>query len=240
VWLVLCSADDRSGLWAATELRARGLDPLVVLTPDRLHYSFRWQHHIASGQPIVTRFTLADGCMVDARELRGVLNRMSTLPPHLVNHLPPGERRHALNEWTALHVSWLSALTVPTLNLPVGNELCGAGRHRSEWVWLAAQSGFEVTPITHGTAMPASETRDVIRQDPLQHVVIVDGKAVDEALPKTMRAACERLAELSNTRLLGVDLDRASGTFVTASPCPDLQAGGVDVVDALCSVLIGG
>jgi hypothetical protein len=240
VWLVLCSADDRSGLWAATELRARGLDPLVVLTPDRLHYSFRWQHHIASGQPIVTRFALADGCMVDARELRGVLNRIAMLPPHLVNNLPPGERRHALNEWTALHVSWLSALTVPTLNLPVGNELCGAARHRSEWVWLASQAGFDIRPVSHSTATAAMVAGDAIRREVIEHVVIVDGKVMDDSLPKTMRLACERLAELSNTRLLGVDIDRATGTFVTASPSPDLQAGGADVVDALCSVLISG
>jgi len=56
VWLLLCAADDVPALWAATRLTARGLDPLVVLTPELLHYSFRWEHrlhsHGASSPPI--------------------------------------------------------------------------------------------------------------------------------------------------------------------------------------------
>lgn len=234
MWLVLCSADDRSGLWATTELRARGLDPLVVLTPDRLHYSFKWQHQIAPGQRVLTKFALADGELVDARQLRGVLNRIASLPPHLVSHLPPGERRHALNEWTALHVSWLSALHVPVLNLPVGNELCGAARHRSEWTWLASQAGFDTRPFSQS----ASGQPDVDAASHVtEHIVLVDGRPVGRALPASLAIACERLAELSNTRLLGVDLDVADHLFVTATPRPDLQAGGAAAIDALCGVL---
>ena len=235
MWLVLCSADDRSGLWAATELRARGLDPLVILTPDRLHYSFRWQHRVLTGEAVDTRFALADGCLVDARELRGVINRIATLPPHLVNNLPPGERRFALQEWTALHVSWLTALRVPVLNVPVGSELCGARRHLSEWTWLATQAGFDTLPFAESTDPSHAPARPAVAK--CRSVVIVDGAVVDAALPKALTSSCERLAELANTRLLGVDLDAETGTFVSATPCPDLQASGGAVVSALCSVL---
>ena len=147
MWLLLCTSDDHPALWAADRLRARGLSPLVVLTPELLHFSFRWQHRLGNDDPPSVEFTLADGRVIRSAEIRGVLNRIAGLSPHLVSHLAPGDQSYALQEWTALHISWLSALQVPVLNRPVMQGLCGAWRHESEWTWLAARAGLRTAPF---------------------------------------------------------------------------------------------
>ena len=146
MWLLLASSHDRAALWAAGRLKGRGIDPLVVLTPELLHYSFSWQHRVRPDGATSVAFTLADGRRIDGRRIQGVLNRMAVLPPHLLGHFTDVDRAYALQEWTALHISWLSSLPVPVLNLPAVQGLCGAWRHLSEWVWLASQAGLETEP----------------------------------------------------------------------------------------------
>lgn len=263
MWLLLCAADDRPALWAAARLMARGLAPLVVLTPELLHHSFGWQHRLADDHPARVAFTLADGRAIRGEAIRGVLNRIDALPPHLVDALPPPDRAYALQEWVALHVSWLSSLEVPVLNLPVGHGLCGPGRSHAEWTWLASQAGLPTAPLRRSTdpwarsgtdhppgaatrrwgpepALHAGRAADRHRADrppPLRTVCVVDGVAVDDGLRPPLRAACGRLGPLAATRLLGVTLEKASGRFVSASPRPDLRSGGEAILDALVRAL---
>jgi hypothetical protein len=61
VWLLLCNSTDRSALWAASRLRARGFEPLTVLTPELLHYSFHWEHRLGRDGVSSVALTLADG-----------------------------------------------------------------------------------------------------------------------------------------------------------------------------------
>jgi len=167
VWLLLCTSDDYPALWAANRLSARGLGPLVVLTPELLHYSFRWQHRLGNDDPPSVEFTLADGRLIRSSGVRGVLNRIPALPPHLFLHLPGEDRSYALQEWTALHTSWLAALQAPVLNLPVMQGFCGAWRHASEWTWLAARAGLDVLPFEQNgsvTLTPADAGRCTARQ----------------------------------------------------------------------------
>src|SRR5687767_5658359 len=110
VWLVLCSSTDLPALWAASRLRARGLTPLRVLTPELLHYSVRWEHRVRADGATSLAFTLADGTHIGAADIRGVLNRISFVPPHVLDHLTERDRTYAQQEWTALHMSWLASL----------------------------------------------------------------------------------------------------------------------------------
>jgi hypothetical protein len=232
VWLILCTADDTSALWAANRLRARGLAPLVVLTPELLHYSFRWRHRIGNDAPPSVEFTLADGRTIRSPDIRGVLNRIPFLPPTLVTRLAPGDRSYALQEWTALHISWLTALGVPVLNRPVLQGLCGAFRHMSEWTWLASRAGLPTQPFHQSGSRPVRPRVAV----PVGSVLVVDRQVIGRVDHRTADA-CRRLAETAGTRMLGVELDRMTGNFVDASPRPFLQSGGEPLIDALCAAL---
>jgi hypothetical protein len=240
VWLALCTSDDRPALWAADRLRARGLSPLVVLTPELLHYSFRWQHRLRNDAAPSVEFTLADGQVIRGVEILGVLNRIAALPPSLVNRMAPEDRSYALQEWTAFHISWLSALPVPVLNVPVMQGLCGPWRHRSEWTWLAAQAGLRTAPFRQDGAAEIAlhathDDRSVSRA--VQSVFVVDGRVVGNGLRPAVAAACASLGRLSRTRLLGISFDAAGDTFIEASPRADLRCGGEPLIAVLLEAL---
>lgn len=61
------------------------------------------------------------------------------------------------------------------------------------------------------------------------------------ALPRETRESCLRLAQLAETRLLGIELvsDTSSNswTFAGATPMPDLRIGGEALLDALAAEL---
>jgi hypothetical protein len=236
VWLVLCSPDDAPALWASTRLRARGLSPLVILSPELLHYGARWTHRVGNRTPASVEFTLADGTHIDGRQISGVLNRLAVLPAELVDQFADADRVYALQEWTAFHISWLACLTVPVLNRPVMQGLCGAWRHRMEWTWLAGQAGLEAYPCGLASTALAEPALPLVR---VRTVFVIDGQAIDERLPPAVATACGKLGTLADTRLIGVDLDADSLRFVGASPRPNLRLGGDALVDALASTLGG-
>lgn len=235
MWLVLCAAEDRSALWAAERLRARGLKSIEVLTPELLTYSFRWQHRLGNTGPPSIEFTLADGRQITGGEIRGVLNRISALPAHLVESLTPADRMYAIQEWTALHVSWLSALSVPVINLPGLQGLCGAWRHPSEWMWLAGRAGLETPPYRLSTEpVPAGPPVGTVDA---RTVLVLDGQCIEADVPARVAEGCGRLGLLSETRLIGVHVDARTGRFLHASPQPDLSAGGESIITALADAL---
>ena len=205
---------------------------MVVLSPELLHYGTGWTHRVGNRAAASVRFVLADGTRIDGRGIRGVLNRLAVLPPELVDQFASADRVYALQEWTAFHISWLACLTVPVLNRPVMQGLCGAWRHRSEWTWLAGQAGLETYPCRLDSTSPAEQAPPLVRG---RTVFVIDGQATDETLPPSVAAACGNLGTLAETRLIGVDLDADSLRFVSASPRPDLRLGGDALVEALAS-----
>ena len=235
MWLLLCNSNDRSALWAARGLRARGIDPLEVLTPELLHYSRRWEHRLEPDGRTSLALTLADGREIDGGGVRGVLNRIPAVPSHLVAHLVETDRDYAQQEWTALHMSWLSSLHVPVLNLPVSEGLCGAWRHASEWAWLAMHAGLAPGDYVQTSAASGPAARDF---PAVRTVITVDSRGFGD-VSEDVADACAHLAALAATRVLGVDLDRDTGRFVTASPLPDLRAGGEAMLDGLARALRG-
>lgn len=241
MWLLLCTSDDHPALWAANRLRARGLSPLVVLTPEMLHFSFRWQHRLGNEDPPSVEFTLADGQHIRGAEIKGVLNRIAALAPSLVSHLALGDQSYALQEWTALHISWLSALQVPVLNRPVMQGLCGAWRHQSEWTWFAARAGLLTAPFRQSGSVevPYQALSGADRDSGARPVFVVDDRVVSAGLDTDTAAACASMGRLAGTRLLGVALDPADNRFLGASPRPDLRLGGEPLVSVLHDVLTG-
>ena len=141
---------------------------------------------------------------------------------------------------SASSMSWLASLPVPVLNLPVIEGLCGAWRHQSEWVWLAGQAGLDAGDYVQQVASDAPPSRKAEPAVPhLRTVIAIDGRGIGEQVTDDVADACGRLGALAGTRILGVHLHPQSGTFISASPLPDLRAGGERVIDALASALRG-
>jgi hypothetical protein len=244
MWLAFCDSIDQAALWAVEGLRARGLAPLAWVSPEELARSRSWEHRVnRTGADIA--ITLADGSRVEGQAVRGVLNRLVTVPYEPLRRIEPEDREYASQELTAFFLSWLHALPGPVLNRATPQGLSGAWRHRSEWVWLAAQAGLP-TPRHRQSSSPGGELRDAEGTVPAGAVatVLVTGRHVfAENVSLSILSGCRRLARLTGTPLLGIDFTADAGgawTFSGATPHPDLRLGGNALLDTLASALQGG
>jgi hypothetical protein len=130
------------------------------------------------------------------------------------------------------------------LNRATPRGLSGSWRHRSEWVWLAAQAGLP-TPRYLQSSSRGGEVGDAqltSPASPLATVFVVGEHVVGEIAPPSILSGCQRLARLTGTSLLGIDFTVDAGgawTFSGATPQPDLRLGGNALLDALASALQG-
>ncbi len=242
MWLVLCAAYDASALWAFQGLQARGLRPLELVTAEALGASLTWEHYVTSGGA-VTGVTLPDGRRLESHVVRGALNRLTALPtPHF--DLSP-DRDYAAQEFAAFCMSWLNTLSGVVLNPVTAQGLCGAWRHVSEWVWLAARAGLPTPSYRQTSADTIDETKTLRRlfpaETPTRTVFVVGRQAVGAGVPAKIQAGCVRLAQMAETPLLGVEFVNggrgAAWTFAGATPMPELTAGGEPLLDALALTL---
>jgi hypothetical protein len=257
MWLMLCESDDHSALWASHGLRARGLEPLEIVTPQALVYGLRWDHRLGVRDTHVA-IRLHDARVIDSARTRGVINRLGYLPVSLFAQACDTDRLYAQGEMTALFMSWLAAMPAPVLNRPTAQGLCGAWRHASEWMMLAAEAGLSTRPYhQNGKSNPPSTSAfaaagaaappalaDSRKTRALVLVVgsrVVAPHAID--LPSPIADGCARLARLAGQGLLGIDLTRevdGRWLFNDASPRPDLRAGGAALLDALAEAMRDG
>ena|SRR5215510_579353 len=245
MWLVLCSKEDTSGFWAYQGLRARGLNPLELVTADLLTENAKWEHTVGTDGAHI-KITLSDGRVIDNRQVRGVLNRLTHVPLQHLAGAPDFE--YATQEYSALFMSWLNALPKPVFNGADAQGLSGAWRHVSEWVWLAAQAGLPTPCYKQTSEDQIDETKELRRLlppgTPTMMVFTVGDRVIASALPPSVRKGCAELARLSNTPLLGIELAVAPSTrtlvFAGATPMPDLHLGGEALLDALAISLYQG
>jgi hypothetical protein len=239
-WLVICSIHDEAAGWAYRGLRDLGLDPLAHVTDADLLAGAVWSHRL--GRNAATAgLRLADGRVVDGRAVRGTLNRLSYLPPGIVGLLPERDREYGLHELYALLLSWLAALPGPILNPPDPRGLCGAWRHPAEWAALAGAAGLSAAPYRFDLDGADAATPYTIGAED----AIVVGSHVFSRLPLSAADydACRRLAVLARTPLLGLTLrvgarpDPAGVELASATPFPDLRAGGRALLEALAEAL---
>lgn len=242
MWLVLCSAQDVSALWAYQGLQARGLRPLELVTAEMLPYSLKWDHRLGAAGAS-TSITLADGRVIKSDAMRGVLNRLTSVPLQHLAGTPDYD--YATQEFAAFFMSWLYTLPQPILNRADAQGLCGAWRHISEWVWLAARAGLPTPAYRQTSDDQIDETLELRRLFPVgtptTSAIVVGDRVVAPSLPQGIRAGCLRLAHLSQTPLLGIELTKGAfngtWTFAGATPMPDLCLGGEPLLDALAAEL---
>ena len=230
MWLVLCDRTDHAALWAARGLAARGLVPLELVTADALAYALRWEHRVGAGGASIA-IDLADGRRIEGERVRGVLNRLVSVPSAHLRHAAAADADYAAHELAAFFLSWLAALPCRVLNAPTAQGLCGRWRHRSEWLALAAAAGLPIASFRVDGAAPDSGTWNAARA-----VLVVEGEAVADGAPAALCRGCVRLAALADARVLGVDFDDA-WRVEGATPLPDLRTGGERGLDLLAAAL---
>ena len=245
MWLILCSSDDKPALWAYQNLKALGLAPLQLVTAEMLACSLRWQHSLGKNGANVA-IGLADGCTIHSGRVRGVLNRLTSIPMLHLQIAKPGDREYAAQELTAFFTSWLYALPPPVLNQPTPQGLCGSNLHASEWIALAARAGLPTAKYSQTSRQPLEQINTdgkfVPRAVPTKTLIAVGRHVVGHPASRDMQQGCCRLAQLSRTALLGIhfSLGRAGAwTFAGATPFPDLRLGGRDLIAALAKEFLG-
>lgn len=238
MWLMICSENDTAALWAYQGLQARGLRPFQLITAEMLSRNSRWEHTVGSDGANIN-ITLSDGRVINNQKVRGVVNRLTHVP---LKHLEgASDYDYAVQEYTALFMSWLHALPTPVYNAVHSQGLSGAWRHVSEWLWLAAQAGLNTPDYSQTCQDEIDETVQMRRIVPdgfaTTTAVTLGDRVFGPFLPTTVRTACANLARISNTPLLGIDLavnpQTKSFVFAGATPLPDLRLGGDYLLDVL-------
>jgi hypothetical protein len=238
MWLMICSEQDASAIWAYHGLQTRGLRPFQLVSAEQLSRNARWVHQVGEEGANVN-ITLADGRVINSRTVRGVVNRLTHVPLDQFAGTPDYE--YAVQEYTALFMSWLNALPGPVFNAVSSQGLSGAWRHPSEWVWLAAQAGLETPHYTQSSDDQIDESVQIRRLVPEEMAttmaITVGDRVFGPFIPAEVRYACAQLARISQTRLLGVELayhqQSRTWLFSGATPMPDLRLGGEQLLDTL-------
>ncbi len=241
MWLIACNPGDVAALWAARRLAERGLAPLEVVSAEALAYSLRVEHRLGAGPPSV-RLELADGRRVASDEVRGFLNRLTYPPMDHLGVAPEAERDYAIQEVSAFFLSWLTGMPGPVLNRPVPFGLAGPNLDPLQWLALAARAGLP-TPARRATSRRQHGAEPAGWVAPASSVVVACGALYGTPLPATTAESCLRLAGLSGTDILGVELRRDAGgqlEFAAAQPLPDLRIGGEPLIDGLAAALAPG
>jgi hypothetical protein len=132
--------------WAASGAR-------LLLPRDLLHAG--WQYRLGRANDSVT---VVDGERFRARELAGVLTRLTTIFPQELVEVVPEDRSYIAAEINAFLVAWLSALPIPVLNRATPTCLSGPNWRHEQWVHVAS--------LSHQPA-GASQALHIQRQLPL-------------------------------------------------------------------------
>jgi hypothetical protein len=239
MWLVICDAADIAGIWAYRRLAERGLRPLELFTAQVLATAVRVDHRVGANGAF-SEIETADGRCLRSTDIEGTLNRLTWVPDHHLKIAAPPDSEYAANELNAMFLSWLSSLPGTMLNRPSSGGLAGRWRHPSEWALLAARAGLTPHPYHMSTADPPHPPTPTEASDSVGEVItvfVVSNRVVArEHLPARVREGCRRLSLIAGTPLLGIDLAQVGGrpwSFVTATPVPNLVAGGDDLVEAI-------
>lgn len=247
MWLILSDATDAAAAWTAVGLRRLGLDPVVLLGVEELLIGVEVVHRVSRDGTAWTRLTLHDGRVLRSGEIRGVVNRLASLPAAAVGHLGEASRPYALEEWDAASTSWLAGLPCPVLNPPVPGAPSGLWRRVQRWQRLARSAGLpsptwspDSSPA--GTAMvPQSGGRDVGEAGGESVRVLVAGSRVVNAPAPHMVDPLVQMAQMAGTPLIEVEFVPTESGYVLGwvSLLPYLPAFGDEGLRALAATLKG-
>jgi hypothetical protein len=241
MWLLLCERTDLHALWAARGLRARGVEPLEVVSSELLAYSLRWDHRLGR-DGVRSEVSLADGRVISSSDVRGTLNRLQRVPDEHFARASSADRAYAHQELSALVLSFIHSLPGPMLGRPAGAALSGPWLYASEWTHHAVEAGLPVATYSRTSNEPDYGGESLVPAAlgaPIETVIVAGDGVVGRRAPDAVAQCCLRLAERAGASLLGVRLAVNDGdwTFAGAHPYPDLALGGDPLLDLIASAL---
>jgi hypothetical protein len=243
MYLVLYNSYDTAALWAFRGLKAHGLNPIELVDADSLVCNPYFEHRIKTNQ-VSTKIKLPDGRQINSETTLGVLNRLQSIPTAQLK-ASKADNLYALQELTALFVSWLYSLPRPVLNPATPQGLSGEFKHASKWILMANSAGL-TTAKYEQDSYDADKApfrwigRLVPPETPVKTVFVVYSQVVGKDIPPEVAEGCRRIAELAETPLLGIEFSDSFNdpwTFVGATPFPDLTLGGEALLDELAHAL---
>jgi len=244
MWLILCSSSDASGLWVYQGLRQLGVAPLELVLAEWLGNGCQWEHRVDSRDTHL-RIKLPNGCTRSSSQIRGAINRLLGPAPEIGQQAAASDREYAQAEMQAFYLSWLKGLPGVVINRPTALGLCGPWFHGSEWVVRASRAGL-ATPVYRQCAHDMQDQwfRSLAPEGATKvNVIAFRGEVFGARLPEDVAEACANLAREADTEMLGIELYAARNgewTFASATPCPDLSAGGALLLHSLARALTQG
>lgn len=235
MWLILSAPEDDGASLLGERMRARGLDPLVHASSEDFGLA-QWIYR-TGGEIESAHIVLPNGTAIESIALRGVLNRLYAVPASALARVRRSDRAYAQEELQALYTSWLYGLACPVINRAGASGLCGNWPDRSWWRARSFAAGLPTDDYRWRAG-----TDELIGDEHIESAVLVDGLVVEGAVPVELRPACTRLAEHTDSRLLGLQfsVDAQIGwRLFDANPLPDLSQSGDSVVNALVHALGG-
>lgn len=240
MWLILTEPYDDNGAWLAQGLRPHAPGPVVHLTTRDITQGASTAHGCEDGNAWF-HVRVASGQTIDSRSLRGVVNRVCALPPGLAFRLSLPLRDSAERNFGLPLLHLLHGFDGPVLNRPTAQGISGDFRIDFEWSTLATQVGFVRTP-----SRPAwSNRRTAASEMDVTQVLVIGEQTIapdlDAAtLPTGVAACCRRLAALSRTSMLGLELTRDANDdwhFLRANSRASLRPGGERALAAVAQAL---
>jgi hypothetical protein len=235
---LLCEEQDLSALWLTSRLQGRGV-AVDLVTAAALEAATRWEHRLERGE-VKSAVTLPDGRVLTFGPSDALLNRLTRPPSDRIDRVAGDDRDYALQEMTALYLSWLASLPGIVVNRPTPQGLGGSFRHPSHWTALARDAHL---PVATWRQSEADDPNALWLSRPAALTVFVVGERVvaPSGLAPDIIEGSRALARLSGALLLGVDLaarsDNSCWEFVGASPVPSLVNGGDDLADAIAELV---
>jgi hypothetical protein len=172
-----------------------------------------------------------DGRAVAAREITGVLTRLSYVPERELRRIVLEDRSYVAAEMTAFLYSWLAGLRCPVLNRPALTCLSGPGWRHEQWVYTAARLGIPVEPVTWRFDYEAGLPEEDVT--PPDTIVTVVGGRCPGASDGTLAAQARRLAGISGVDLLAVRFREMEDGFRLHSADPWADISSPEVADAM-------
>ncbi len=220
MYLVLCNTSDLAAIWAFGQLKKELGAAIDIVTAEVLAHALRWEHRVTTNGTSTT-IALADGRVIRSDDVQATLNRLEHIAP-VSSRAGDVDREYAAAEMHALFASWLHALPGRVWNRATPAGLSGSTwRQNAEWMQLAARAGFATAPVREPSAV---------------RTLLVAGEAVVGAAPSSIKSSALALSRAADASILGIELTH-DWIFRSATPRPDLRAGGAQIVDALRSQL---
>ena len=234
--LIVAEPGDIGALWLRTQLARRLAHPVEIVTPAQLVYAPSILQRLTS-RCSDADFRLGDGRTLRMSAVRGMVNRVTTVPTAHLHAADAGERDYAASELHAFLLGWLASFDCPMLNAPSPESLSGPSHSQLSALHFAAIAGLGCrrTNITAKAPQPPEHTPMPL----LMAHFVLDGQVIGPLLPTATRDAMIAFAGLWGARLVQIQTvpDGGSTEFVRATSLVDFPAGGDTLVRAIARAL---